>query len=154
VRLDELLVECVQLISTVARKKNIQIKIDVQDAVEIRADQDKMKRVFFNLLDNAVKYSGENTIVTASISQDKSRPEKIQIRFEDQGPGIPPSALAHIFTRFYRADPARTENAGIGLGLAIVQQLVELHGGTVTVKSEVGKGTTFHIELPGNISSQ
>jgi len=154
VRLDELLIECVQIISTVARKKNIQIKIDVEDAVEIRADQDKMRRVFFNLLDNAVKYSGENTVVTASVSRSKSQPEKIQLRFEDQGPGIPPSALTHIFTRFYRADPARSENAGIGLGLAIVQQLVELHGGTVTVKSEVDKGTTFHIELPGVISSQ
>jgi len=154
VRLDELIAECVQLIGTVARRKNIQLKIDLQDAVEIRADHDKMKRVIFNLLDNAVKYSGENTVVTASISQNDAQPEKILLRIEDQGPGIPQSALSHIFTRFYRADPARSEHSGVGLGLAIVRQLVELHGGTVTVKSQVGSGTTFQIELPAVISSQ
>ena len=154
VRLDELLMDCVQLISTVARKKNIQINVDVQDAVEIWIDQDKMKRVFFNILDNAVKYSGENTVVAASIARNNSQPEKIILRFEDQGPGIPSSALTDIFTRFYRADPARSENAGIGLGLAIVKQLVELHGGIVTVKSELYSGTTFQIELPATISTE
>jgi heavy metal sensor kinase len=147
VRLDELLVECAQLIGTIARKKNVQMKIDLQDPVEIRADRETMKRAIVNLLDNAVKYSGENTVVTAAVSRHGAKGERVLLRFEDQGPGIPPTELPHIFTRFYRADPARSEQAGVGLGLAIVRQLVELHGGTVTVASELGKGTIFQIDL-------
>jgi heavy metal sensor kinase len=148
IRLDELLVECVQLIGTVARKKNIQLQVHLRDAVEIQADREKMKRVIVNLLDNAVKYSPEDTIVTSSVSRRESRPDSCMLRIGDQGPGIPESSLPHIFTRFYRVDPARTESPGIGLGLAIVKHLVELHGGTITVQSEMGRGTMFTVELP------
>ena len=146
VRLDEMLVECVQRIGAVAARKKIQIKIDLQDAVEMRADGEKLKRAVLNLLDNAVKYAPEGTIVTASLASGPSG--GALIRIDDEGPGIAPSALPDIFTRFYRADPARSDQSGAGLGLAIVRQLVELHGGTVRVTSEPGNGSSFVIDLP------
>ncbi len=146
VRLDELLVGCVQRISPVANKKDVQIKVDLHDAAEIRADEEKLQRVIINLLDNAVKYAPAHSVVTASV--DRVRPDAVLLRFDDTGPGIPAEALGHIFTRFYRADPARSGYDGAGLGLAIVQQLVELHGGTVSVTSTPGRGSSFQVELP------
>jgi len=148
VRLDELLLECVQRIDVVARKKEIQVNVDVPEEVEMSADRDTMQRIIVNLLDNAVKYSPPRTVVTASLCRGGAAPGKIMLRIGDQGPGIPASALPHIFTRFYRADPSRSEQAGAGLGLAIVKELVGLHGGTISVTSDPGKGSLFTVELP------
>jgi two-component system phosphate regulon sensor histidine kinase PhoR len=153
VRLDELLVDSVQLINTMADRKNIQIRINLDEPVEIQADKEKMKSIILNLLENAVKYSGENTIVTASLFTGPHHPGMATVSIADQGHGIPAFALPNIFKRFYRVDPSRSENPGSGLGLAIVERLVALHGGTISVESEVGKGTTFTIEFPINAYS-
>ena len=148
VRLDELLIECVQLTNTLAAKKGTQIKIYLEEAVEIPADGEKLKSVVLNLLDNAVKYSPEGSTVRASLQLNKGLPSTVRLVVEDNGRGIPANELPLVFKRFYRGDSNRGEGSGSGLGLAIAQRIVELHGGRITAKSDIGKGTSFTVELP------
>ncbi|MGA2623092.1 MAG: HAMP domain-containing sensor histidine kinase [Bacteroidota bacterium] len=150
VRLDELLVECVQLAKSIADKKNIRIRVDLEEALTLRADRERMKSIILNLLDNAVKYSGNDTTVSVSLAR---RNSSVMLSVADQGPGIPADVLTDIFKRFYRVDASRTQIEGSGLGLAIVERLVELHGGKISVHSEEGKGATFTVELPLAINS-
>ena len=110
------------------------------------ADRTKLQQVVYNLMENAFKYTQEGGTVNVSLQHvGKNAVLKVQ----DNGPGISAEHLPHIFDRFYRVDKARSREAGgTGLGLAIVNQLVVLHGGEIHVESEVGKGTTFIVEIP------
>jgi heavy metal sensor kinase len=145
VRLDELLPECVQLVAGIAAGKSIGFEVNIQEPVETSADREKLKSVFINLLDNALKYSPERSTVTVSLSRDAGG---AIVSIEDRGIGIPAEALPHIFRRFFRVDASRTGREGQGLGLAIVERLVALHGGAVAVSSEPGKGSRFSVTLP------
>ncbi len=100
--------------------------------------------VISNLLTNAIKYSGSNTIdITIS-----SRDDIAELEIKDYGCGISKEHLPHLFERFYRVDKARSrQKGGTGLGLAIVKNIIELHNGTISVESEVNKGTDFTIKL-------
>jgi two-component system phosphate regulon sensor histidine kinase PhoR len=111
----------------------------------VRGDPMRLEQVLTNLLDNAIKYSPPGSHVTLrALSKD----ERVVIEVEDDGPGIEAHHLPRLFERFYRIDASRSrELGGTGLGLAIVKHLVEALGGTATVTSKVGKGTTFRIEL-------
>ena len=113
---------------------------------EMDADRDRLLQVFINLLDNALRHtSAGRTIMVES----ENRANETRFMVRDEGEGISAEALRHIFERFYRVDKARSrKEGGMGLGLAIVKQIVEAHGGTVKVESEVGKGTTFWVEIP------
>ena len=103
-------------------------------------------RVFDNLLSNAIKYSPDGGTVTVSI---KDVGDAIQTKVEDEGIGIPKEAQAHVFERFYRVDPSRPHRFdSVGLGLAVVKELVQAHGGQVWVESEVGLGSTFFFTVP------
>jgi two-component system phosphate regulon sensor histidine kinase PhoR len=98
-----------------------------------------------NLIDNAIKFSRENG--TVAISHEPGTRDRILV--QDNGDGIPAQHLERLFERFYRVDRARSrEMGGTGLGLAIVKHIALLHGGEVTVTSELGKGSTFTIHLP------
>jgi heavy metal sensor kinase len=141
--LDELLLECIQLIQLSAREKNIQLRVQLDGPVEISADRERLKSVILNLLDNAVRYSAVGTTVMASLM---NAPPRIAIA--DEGPGIAPEHLPHIFKRFYRIDYSRSMSPGNGLGLSIVEHLVTLSGGSVSVESTLGQGTTFLVTLP------
>jgi len=147
-RLDELLLECVQRISSVAHAKRVTLNAEIDNPIEIHADREKLKSVILNLLENAVKYSNPDSTVCASVRVPGDSTSTVLLAVRDQGPGIPAHELTHIFRRFYRADTARSENEGSGLGLAIVERLVMLHNGRVGVTSEPGKGTTFTVEMP------
>ena len=106
----------------------------------------EMCRVFSNLMDNAIKYTGRGGSVRVEMSR---RDKKVIVKVIDTGIGIPREDQLHIFDRFYRVDKARSrETGGTGLGLSIVRQIVLLHGGTVSVSSEEEKGSTFTVELP------
>jgi two-component system phosphate regulon sensor histidine kinase PhoR len=114
----------------------------------LRADEHRLQEVIYNLLDNAVKYSAPEGVVSL-----RAEPEgdSVRISVSDQGVGIPEADLPRIFERFYRADKGRSrELGGTGLGLSIVKHIVQLHGGTVEARSEPGKGTTVSVLLPVN----
>jgi signal transduction histidine kinase len=112
--------------------------------VSVMADRDALKQVLLILLDNAIKYTPPQGTITI---ETRISGENVAIRVRDTGPGIPASALPHIFKRFYRVEAART-SAGAGLGLAIAKELVEAQGGTITVASQAGHGSVFTVTLP------
>jgi two-component system phosphate regulon sensor histidine kinase PhoR len=146
IRLDELLTDCVQSINHTALKKNVRINLSINDAIEIKADKEKLKSVFFNLIDNAIKYS--NTGAEVSVTLNKIENEKAVVTVEDKGEGISPEELPHIFKRFYRSNEIRAEINGSGLGLTIAKEIIEMHHGTITVESMLGKGTIFKVIFP------
>ncbi|WP_053057836.1 HAMP domain-containing histidine kinase [Rubrobacter aplysinae] len=109
-------------------------------------DAGKLYQVFLNLLDNAIKYSDPGAQVYVSLEEEGS---SVLVRIRDTGVGIPEEDLPQLFERFYRVDKARSRaTGGSGLGLSITRELVELHGGEVSVHSEVGVGSTFEVRLP------
>ena len=106
----------------------------------------KLYQVFINLIDNAVKYSDPGDGVYVTITEDAYY---VSVRVRDTGVGIPPEELAQLFERFYRVDKDRSRaTGGSGLGLAISKQIIEMHGGEISVESEVGSGATFEVRLP------
>lgn len=130
-----------------ATKKSIALRVEaLHDVPDVRADRSQLRQVLVNLLDNAIKYTGEKGTVRVSAAPADSL---VSIAIEDNGPGIPPEDQGRIFERFYRVDKARSrEQGGTGLGLSIVKHIVELHGGAVSVVSEPGRGATFRFTLP------
>jgi signal transduction histidine kinase len=109
-------------------------------------DRDRLGQVFTNLLENAIKYSPDAQAVKMDLS---SSPETVTIRVRDHGLGIAQEQRDKIFERFYRAaGPKQRVIPGLGMGLYIVAQIIKHHGGTITVESAVGKGSTFMVTLP------
>lgn len=125
------------------QEKRIRIETDIDCALMVRADAQKIEQVIYNLINNAVKYSGEGSKVTVSAQHADG---STRVCVEDNGPGIAPETLPHIFGRYYRAAPLARE--GFGLGLAIVKTYVEAHGGNLDAQSEVGHGTRICFTLP------
>jgi two-component system, OmpR family, phosphate regulon sensor histidine kinase PhoR len=116
------------------------------DCPSICADEARLREIFDNLLDNAVKYSRENGEIRLYAER---RGGEVVLSVRDRGIGIGHEDLPRIFERFYRADKARScELGGTGLGLSIVKHIAQLHGGRVEAESELGKGTTVHVILP------
>jgi signal transduction histidine kinase len=113
----------------------------------LMGDGDRLAQVFSNLVDNALKFTPAGGSVTIRTMQEQG---EIQVSVIDTGKGIPPSALPHIFDRFYRGDSARTggDGRGAGLGLAIAHEVVAAHGGRISVRSAEGRGTGFVVHLP------
>jgi two-component system phosphate regulon sensor histidine kinase PhoR len=130
----------------VSDKRRVTIDLHIDNAAEVPADRDRLKSVFLNLLDNALHYSPEGGVIHLSLTIPSN--DAIQIIVEDSGPGIAPYDLPHIFKRFYRADTERARENGSGLGLAIALQVVQLHGGNISVESTLGVGSKFIVELP------
>ncbi|MGQ9524331.1 MAG: sensor histidine kinase [Armatimonadota bacterium] len=129
-----------------ASEKNLVLTVDVPDHLYISADVAKIERVLLNLLDNAIKYTEQGGRVSVSAQPEGNR---VRISVVDTGIGIPPEDLPHVFDRFYRVDKARSRRmGGSGLGLAIVREIVEAHGGSVSVESKLGLGSVFSVELP------
>jgi two-component system phosphate regulon sensor histidine kinase PhoR len=128
-----------------AAKKRIEIVSDYASGCQALADRRGLEHVLTNLIDNAVKYClRDNTVTIRTRAVDGS----ILIDVEDDGPGIERQHLPRLFERFYRVDPGRSrEMGGTGLGLSIVKHLVEAMRGTITVESEPGSGTRFHVRL-------
>ncbi len=125
--------------------KNINLNKKIQNEVYMMGDTDYLKRIFVNILSNAIKYTNENG--SASIFLEKIK-DKIRITVNDTGIGIPKEDLKYIFERFYRSDLSRNrQTGGTGIGLTITKALVEAHEGTIKIDSEVGKGTSVIIEF-------
>ena len=130
----------------IANRKGQKIVLQLQDSCDIYADKSKLNQVIYNLMENAVKYTQASGVIRVSLQR---QGRNAIFKVSDNGPGIPKENLPHIFDRFYRVDKARSrEKGGTGLGLSIVHQLVLLHGGSINVESEEGRGATFIVELP------
>lgn len=118
------------------------------EVVDIRACERQMTRIFDNLLSNALKYSPAEKDIVVGLRKPVERPGEIICWVRDEGIGIPETELPHIFTCFYRAPESRYATRGLGIGLYIVKQLVEAHGGRVWAESKPGQGSTFYVSLP------
>ena len=133
-------------LSKKTRERRVKLINEVSADAAIFADAVRLEQMLTNLIDNAVKFNREEGNVTVSFSQNGA---KNLISIADTGEGISGEHLQRIFERFYRTDRARSQEiGGIGLGLAIVKHLARLHGGEISVSSNLGKGTVFTIELP------
>jgi len=147
VRLDEIVADCARAASVLATQKGLRLEIEGSlPAITVKGDDEMLKRMLLNLLDNAVKYTpagGEISIALGSQNGDA------HIVVTDTGMGIPAEDQSRIFDRFYRVDKARSRAlGGAGLGLSIARWIVEGHGGSLSVESAVGRGSSFTVELP------
>lgn len=144
--LNELLTDCIVQTLNIANLKHQKIMLEAVEDYCIEGDYIKLQHCFLNLLTNAIHYSGEQTTITVKIKQ---RTSNIEVQVIDQGIGIPAADIPHIFERFYRVDRARSRHTGgTGLGLSIVASIIEAHGGSIKVKSELNKGSNFIVTLP------
>jgi signal transduction histidine kinase len=112
--------------------------------VDIAGDKEALKQILLILLDNAIKHTPPDATITLSSQVADGH---VTISIEDNGPGIEPERLPHIFDRFYRGDDARTEG-GTGLGLSIAKELTEAQNGAIAIRSEVARGTVFTLTFP------
>jgi heavy metal sensor kinase len=140
-----LLKDVIDSLQPLAEEKGLRIIDQTPDAdLLIHGDSDTLIRLFVNLVDNAIKYTEQGAItVTAASAAD----QQVHVTISDTGMGIAPAHLPQIFERFYRVDQSRSKE-GAGLGLAIAREVTQAHGGTLSVTSELGQGTTFTVQLP------
>jgi len=145
-RVKELVTEAIKKVELRAKTKKIKILVNT-NGTTIKGSKDKLTELLVILLDNAIKYSPKNTEI--KISAKESQHQAI-IKISDQGQGIEEKDLPHIFERFYRADKVRghDDEGGYGLGLAIAKKIVEENNGKILVRSVVGQGSEFKINLP------
>jgi len=146
VPLEPLLTDLAGQMGTLAAGRNVRLRVGRVSEATVEGDELWLRRAFLNLLDNAVKYSKDEGEVLLSAAQEGG---EVRVSVSDNGIGIAPSDLPYVFERLYRADPARSRTSGgSGLGLAMVKWVVEAHGGSVTVESQLGRGSTFVVTLP------
>ncbi len=158
IKIEDVVSLCVREQQRAANKKNITLVTRVcEEAAYVEADEDSLRQIFINLVDNAIKYTPENGQVTVSWKYESGNtngdPEKntrhIAVRVEDTGIGIPEEMQERVFERFFRVDKARSrELGGTGLGLAIVKHLAQSFGGGVAVTTRPEGGSCFTVRLP------
>ncbi len=148
VDLGALLRSVIEKFTPQAQKAGVSLQLNIPSHLPaLTGDGDRLAQVFMNLVDNALKFTPANGQVTLSAEQAGA---EMEISITDTGEGIPQEALPHLFDRFYQVDRSRAggEKHGAGLGLAIVQEIVQAHGGRISIRSAVERGTTFVIHLP------
>jgi heavy metal sensor kinase len=144
-RFDELVREVVEHVTVVAQAKGLELKLGDLHACSVLGHADRLRRVIYNLLDNAIKYTPEGGIVTVTCCQNGN---KVELKIADTGCGIRSEHLQTVFNRFYRADAGRNgDQHGTGLGLAICRAIVESHRGTIEIASSSGAGTSVTVCL-------
>jgi heavy metal sensor kinase len=138
--------QCAALVRPLAEARSLSLCVKSEGPTRVVADADKLREVLTNLLHNAVQYNRPQGSIEVAVARDNGH---LRMEVRDTGIGIAPEARAHIFERFYRADPARrADGLHAGLGLAIVKGYVDLMGGNIAVDSTEGQGSTFRIDLP------
>ncbi|WP_395135255.1 sensor histidine kinase [Bacillus amyloliquefaciens] len=143
--LGDVILEMEAQLKLLARNRKLEFFVDQK--IEAVFDKDKMKQVILNLFYNAVQHTDKDMgVITVSLQKDGG----IMLMIADNGTGIAPEHVPHLFDRFYRAETSRSrQSGGAGLGLAITKTIIDSHNGTIEVKSEQGKGSVFIIRLPG-----
>jgi hypothetical protein len=144
--INQLLKDVVKKHEFLAKLKHIQLITEFEPLFSIQIDPELVKQVFSNLVENAIKYSPENSKVLITSEEVDG---KIVVQIADQGIGIPTDELPNIFMKFFRSKYAKTSPIkGSGLGLYLAKYFVELHQGSISVESAHGQGSTFTVELP------
>jgi signal transduction histidine kinase len=150
VELDALLLEVYQQLCILAGDR-VKVKLADIDQVKLMGDRDRLKQVIINLGANAINYTQDGGQVKLGLYKSEGQ---AKLLVTDNGPGIPPEDLPHIFERFYRGEKSRTrqhEESSFGLGLSIAYWIIEAHGGRIEVSSELGEGSSFCVWLPMGI---
>ncbi|OJE52412.1 two-component sensor histidine kinase [Bacillus proteolyticus] len=146
VHLHTFLTRITEKVNAMYKERHITVSFTCPPSLLVNLDEQRFEQVVVNILNNAYRHSKEHSHINISVTEEDKH---ISIKIEDEGEGIPPEDLPHIFDRFYRVDKARSRaTGGTGLGLSIVKEIVELHGGNITATSEVGHGSCFTISLP------
>jgi signal transduction histidine kinase len=147
VRLDDVVAESVENVAALARAREIDLRLEPGALPPVRGDRERLSQLVANLLSNALKFTPAGGTVTARTAHDDDG--KVSVEVEDTGIGIPAAEQDRLFQRFFRSSTA-TEQAipGTGLGLVIAKAIVEGHGGSISLRSVVGEGTCFRVELP------
>jgi heavy metal sensor kinase len=146
VRLDRLVQETAATTESLATERDIVLEVQANEPVTVLGDEAWLIQIVMNLIDNALTYTNAGGKVTLNV---EVKDRNAYLTISDTGIGIAPEHMEHIFERFYRVDAARSSHVGgSGLGLAIVERVVRLHGGAVTVESQLGRGSTFTVMLP------
>jgi heavy metal sensor kinase len=147
--LNALVAGVVDAMQPMAESKGVRLRLDGEGPVQIHGDEGRLRQVFINLVDNALKYTREGGTVTVQVGQ---RNRSATVAVVDTGIGIPPEHLPHVFDRFYRVDRARTRaEGGTGLGLSIAQSIVKAHGGSIEITSSPGQGTVCAVTFLASI---
>lgn len=148
ISMDDLIVDAISRVEKIAKAKNIRIKFDIIDHADERktqrGDYDLLLNLLTNILENSIKYSPENEVVTVSLLWQKDTTEVV---ITDRGPGIPPDQLPYIFERFSRGTNAERNTKGFGLGLSIAEKIAVLHHAKIYAENHSGNGATFHFEI-------
>jgi heavy metal sensor kinase len=145
VRLDDIVGEVAGHMQIMAQEKAVTLEVDCPRPCVVQGDHDRLRQLFFNLLDNAIKYTPPGGKVSV---RDESSNGRAEIVVADTGIGIPSEHLPHVFDRFYRVDPARAAEGGTGLGLAICRSITDAHQGRIRIESPRGQGTIVTFSLP------
>jgi len=144
--LEPILQDLISELMVLAEDQQILLTLESQPVPSVLGDANRLKQLLINLLDNAIRYTPPGGTVVVRLYM---KEQNVVIAVEDSGHGIEPKHLPHLFDRFYRTDSSRVRNSGgTGLGLLIVKEIAAAHHGTVTVHSEVGKGSVFTLLLP------
>lgn len=149
IRMDEISLEVISQLQALSREKKVAIDFEIDPNVApefyvFQGDSELVKILIYNLLENALKFSFENRRVIVQISADK---RLLELKVQDQGPGISEPEKAKIFERFHRAGELQHKISGSGLGLSIAQKIAKLHRFDLSVESEIGKGTQFFLRI-------
>lgn len=146
--LNELIESVVEDFQPLIHGENINLMVQMDDACQVRADREKIKRICINLFDNAIKYNQQDGEVRLQVVPGKED-RNVRISLFNTGPGVPVEDRERIFEQFYRVEKSRsTALGGSGLGLTIVKRIVDLHGGKISVQSKLGKWIQFDLDLP------
>lgn len=154
--LADLLSDALESMSAHAERKGIQVQSYVEGELpRVSLDAPRMQRVLYNLLQNAIRHTPADGVITLTL---RGQPDRVELTVADTGEGIRHADLPHIFDRFYRGEPSRTRDSnsaapGAGLGLAIAKGIVEAHGGSISASSEPGEGAVFKVVLPASAST-
>jgi two-component system phosphate regulon sensor histidine kinase PhoR len=150
VSLRETIESAIFILKPATEGAEVSIKQKLEDGIVVKGDSGQLTQLFINLISNAIKFSSPQSSIEISLrSENLEGHELASISIADHGIGIPKSDIPLLFTRFFRAGNVNSgSHPGTGLGLAIVKQIVDHHGGAIAVQSELGKGTTFLIEIP------
>ena len=151
--LDDITLDAVEAARLIAERKSVRLEVADFEEASANADPDLLRQLVMILLDNAIKFTKSGGVVRVQVL---SRASRSQLAVTDDGVGIPPDQISHVFERFYRGDPARTRDAsasaeastGVGLGLSIAQWIAEEHDGTIDIESTPGQGTRVTVSFP------